>query len=144
MRLFLRNRCRIHEKYQFWNSRPRVTSICQVDMEWPISKIQLPSYSGRWDMLVWMLSVNFWRNFFEPKVVIFDQVFWSNFSPKCIQDYFLEHIFKKSDRPSVPLFSSFLHLECWNFEYKLRTMYLIVWRGGFWIRGLEVRESGHV
>jgi hypothetical protein len=38
MRLFLRIRCRIHEKYQFWNSQPRVTSICQVDMEWPKGK----------------------------------------------------------------------------------------------------------
>jgi hypothetical protein len=35
MRLFLRIRCKIHVKYQFWNSRPRVISICQVDMEWP-------------------------------------------------------------------------------------------------------------
>jgi O-antigen/teichoic acid export membrane protein len=28
MRIFLRIRCRIHEKYQFWNSRPRVTFLC--------------------------------------------------------------------------------------------------------------------
>jgi hypothetical protein len=68
---------------------------------------------------------------------------------------FLEHILKKkctidlvpssvcpSVRLSVPLFSSFLHLESWNLEYKLKTMYLIVWRGRFWIHGLEVREFG--
>jgi hypothetical protein len=32
MRFFLEIGCWIHEKYQFWNYRPRVTSICQVDM----------------------------------------------------------------------------------------------------------------
>jgi hypothetical protein len=38
MRLFLRIRCRIHEKYQFWNSRPRLKILfyfCLFDMEWP-------------------------------------------------------------------------------------------------------------
>jgi hypothetical protein len=38
MRLFLRIKRRIHEKYQFGNSRPRVTFLfyfCLFDMEWP-------------------------------------------------------------------------------------------------------------
>jgi hypothetical protein len=38
VRLFLRIKRKIHEKYQFGNSKPRVTSICQVDMEWPSCK----------------------------------------------------------------------------------------------------------
>jgi hypothetical protein len=44
MRLFLRNKCRIHEKYQFWNSRPRVTFLfyfCLFDMEWPKNKFKV-------------------------------------------------------------------------------------------------------
>jgi hypothetical protein len=67
---------------------------------------------------------------------------------------FLEHVFKKMSSieivplsvcPSVrlfPIFSTFMHLESWKFEYKLRTIYLPGVRPEFSIRGLEVLGLG--
>jgi hypothetical protein len=70
------------------------------------------------------------------------------------REMFLEHVFKKmcsieivplSVCPSVrlfPIFFTFLHLETWKFEYKLRTIYLPGERPEFLIRCLEVLGLG--
>jgi hypothetical protein len=54
-------------------------------------------------------------------------------------------IVRLSVRPSVrrfPIFSTFLHLESWKFQYNLRTICLPRLRPEFLIRGLEVLGLG--
>jgi hypothetical protein len=67
-RLFLRIRCRIHEKYQFWNSRPRVTFLfyyCLFDMEWPNGKTP----HSTWLPEFWTLRPRCYGNFLSLPTV---------------------------------------------------------------------------
>jgi hypothetical protein len=57
----------------FWKKKSNILRLFSINLEilYNISKIQLPSFSGRWDMVIWILSVCFSRNFSLAKSVHF-------------------------------------------------------------------------
>jgi hypothetical protein len=109
MRLFLRIECRIHQKYQFGNSRPMVTSIFQVDMEWP-QTATLISRSTNSFWLFWPKKQEFW--FFAEETLVQIVV-------KAISEVWFFWIISDSLQISQFFFKLFFILLFFNFPYVL-------------------------